>query len=1001
MHYFISSRPIIRCIAITINLFFILLAYSAIGQDVSLIDKLKENKISIIEINTAWGAQIVSKEEYLTASYTLYTYKNGSYTVTSDTTEIKGRGNSTWNWPKKPFRLKLKNAKSLLSMPSSKHWALLANFTDKTLSRNKVAMDVGGFWGLPYNPKSEVVELVVNGWHWGSYQLIEVPKIATDRVNITTINSKSDTPGGGVIFELDGRLGEQYYFWTNQYLPITIKDPDDLNTTNASIANSHLEYASNIFKNAEDVLFGSNFTDPVNGYPKYIDTSSVYNWYLTQEIFKNIDLSRYSVYFYNDTKNNNKITFGPLWDFDMSSGVLEDPYGIRGTENLWISRLYEDPAFINAIKAKWNKKRADLLELITNKVNENARKLHYSQKVNFDFWNQFYGVITEEYTSFHQEASYENDIFYFKKWMNQRLHWLDQQFSTTPYHFIPVTKDVYHVENEDGEVRGKLEAFQSFENTGKYKIVQTVKNGDLVLDENTGAYTYTPKLNFYGTDTAFFIYNDGMKNSDIGLIHFTIKPVNDLPTLRDTVIHTMEDVVVEKTISDGLKTLTFDEEADPITFELIANVKHGELLFNPNGSFKFVPAKNYAGLDTFYYKSLDLEGASNISSVVFNILPVNDAPQAMNREFSFNEDETYAYSYLNSSNPIATDVESDSLIFEKVSGPKHGILQLETNGTFKYQPNENFYGTDSILFKVRDTALFSNTASLIFTILPVNDAPVAFNKSVIMNEDDEYELSNITNINTIATDIEDDSLIFEKISDPKHGILQWESNGRFKYKPDSNYYGNDQFFFKVKDSTLYSNNASISFNINPINDPPTILDSVYYFQIKESDRFDFDFNCVIFNDVIDIDNDKQQLKIAISKFSQFNGDLIQSNAGFFTYQPNKNTIGLDSLKIKVLDLESNSKEVTVIFRTIKDNPFDNSNNILLFPNPANNFIRLKDLTIDQIFIQHINGLQFNNIPFHKIGNDIIVNCVGLPSGTYIINLLYQNKLIGVKKFIRL
>ena len=169
-------------------LIFILTAFGAFGQDISLIEKLKQNKISIIEINTSGGAQIVSKEDYLTASYTLYTYKNGAYTTLSDSTEIKGRGNSTWNWPKKPFRLKLKSAKSLLSMPSSRHWALLANFSDKTLSRNKVAMDLGGFWGLPYNPRSDVVELVVNGWHWGSYQLIEVPKVATDRINITAIN---------------------------------------------------------------------------------------------------------------------------------------------------------------------------------------------------------------------------------------------------------------------------------------------------------------------------------------------------------------------------------------------------------------------------------------------------------------------------------------------------------------------------------------------------------------------------------------------------------------------------------------------------------------------------------------------------------------------------------------------------------------------------------------------------------------------------------------------
>jgi hypothetical protein len=767
-----------------------------------------------------------------------------------------------------------------------------------------VAMDVGGFWGLPYNPRSDVVELVVNGWHWGSYQLIEVPKVANDRINITAINSKSGTPSGGVIFELDGRLGEQYSFWTNQYQPITIKDPDDLNTSNPSIASQHLSYLSNIFRNAEDVLFSDNFTDPINGYPKYIDTSSVYSWYLTQEIFKNIDLSRYSVFFYNDPKNSNKITFGPLWDFDMSSGILEDPYGIRGTENLWISRMYDDPAFLNAVKKKWISKRASLLQFITRKINENARKLHYSQQINFDFWNQFYGVISDEYVTFHQEKSYDDDIFYLKKWMNQRLFWLDQQFATVPHSFIPVTRDSYHIFNEDSELKGKLESFQSFDHKGKYKIVSGPKNGKLKLDETSGEYTYLPNTNYYGLDTTFFIYNDGFNNSDSGLLHFEIQPVNDLPVTINGAFEMKEDESIEKSNTTGLIMYASDPELDPLTFELVTNVKHGELVLNTSGSFKYIPEKNYYGSDTFYFKAKELKGSSNISYIIFKIQPVNDAPVAFNKSFTMNEDETLQF-YVNSNKSLfADDIDGDSLIFEYVSSPFNGQLQSDQTGNIKYIPNLNFYGTDSIYFKVKDTGLNSNI-------------------------------------------------------------------------------------------------ATISFLVNPVNDAPVILDSIYYFQLKTSDQVSFDANSSLYNFITDIDNSKLDLKILPTKYYNTKGDVYLSNNGVYNYKPNPNANGLDSLKIKVLDLFSNSNEVKVIFRVLNNNQSVNSDNILLFPNPVTSFIRLKNLDVDQIFIYNIYGSIYSNIQFSKVGRDIVINCAQLPKGEYTIKLMSKNMYIGTKKFIKL
>ena len=120
---------------------------------------------------------ITSKIDYQKAEYLLYDSKK-NFSVLKDSTEIKGRGNSTWEYPKKPFRLKLYNSKTIGGLPASKHWALLANFEDKSGSRTKLASDLGLYIGIGYTPRSIPVELVLNGEHLGSYQLIEVPKIA-------------------------------------------------------------------------------------------------------------------------------------------------------------------------------------------------------------------------------------------------------------------------------------------------------------------------------------------------------------------------------------------------------------------------------------------------------------------------------------------------------------------------------------------------------------------------------------------------------------------------------------------------------------------------------------------------------------------------------------------------------------------------------------------------------------------------------------------------------
>jgi hypothetical protein len=349
----------------------------------------------------------------------------------------------------------------------------------------------------------------------------------------------------------------------------------------------------------------------------------------------------------------------------------------------------------------------------------------------------------------------------------------------------------------------------------------------------------------------------------------------------------------------------------------------------------------------------------------------------------------------------ASDPELDPLTFELVTNVKHGELVLNTSGSFKYIPEKNYFGSDTFYFKAKDLKGSSNISSIIFNIQPVNDAPVAISKSFILNEDEFYEYENSNNNSFIAYDVDLDGLVFENVTNPLHGKFTLERNGNFKYIPDHDFFGTDSISFKVKDTQYYSNISTILFTVQPVNDAPVIVDSIYYFQLKTSDQVSFDANSSLYNYVTDIDNSKLDLKILPTKFSNTKGDVFLSNNGVYNYKPNPNANGLDSLKIKVLDLLSNSNEVKVIFRVLNNNQSVNSDNILLFPNPTSSFIRLKNLDVDQIFIHNIYGGIYPNIQFSKVGRDIVINCAILPKGEYTIRLMSKNMYIGTKKFIKL
>ena len=266
------------------------------SEDFGVVPKLNTG-LPIVYVDTQNGWAINSKETFVPAA--LRIEGTEEYEGLEDVTcEIRGRGNTTWEWPKKPYLVKMEKKQGVLGMPKHKRWVLLANFMDRTLMRNLVSMKVASLTRLDWTPRCVPVELVLNGVHKGSYLLIEQVRVDKNRVNITEMeptDNDGEAVTGGYLLELDFHYDNEVQWgdphggcvqWgRNGGIPFGVKYPDEDDLTS-----QQLTYIKNYVYETAEVLYGDNFTDPENGYAKYIDVDSFIDYWIVFEVMGNHEL---------------------------------------------------------------------------------------------------------------------------------------------------------------------------------------------------------------------------------------------------------------------------------------------------------------------------------------------------------------------------------------------------------------------------------------------------------------------------------------------------------------------------------------------------------------------------------------------------------------------------------------------------------------------------------------------------------------------------------------
>ena len=363
-----------------------------ISSELISVSYVRPSSLARVFITTPDAAKITSKTEWMKDATIRIIDEDGTEDL-NISTSIRGRGNTTWTYPKKPYALKFDTKSKVLGMPKHKRWVLLANWMDRTLLRNDVAFEMARRV-MDWAPRGKFVELYLNGVHQGNYYLCEQIKPDENRVNIDEIDEDTDLSdpsliSGGYLLEFDeyGQYDEPNFFWSkvidiDDGTPITIKEPDE------EVITSHdhpaFLYIQNYVHNIEDIFEADKEAHARwNEIEELIDVTSYIDWWFIHELASNLEPNQpRSCYMYK--KRDGKLYAGPVWDFDYRTFNPDYKYfNIKST--MWYTYMFKYPEFTTAVKARWAEVE-EIFRGIDQYILEIADKVRESNALNIEMW---------------------------------------------------------------------------------------------------------------------------------------------------------------------------------------------------------------------------------------------------------------------------------------------------------------------------------------------------------------------------------------------------------------------------------------------------------------------------------------------------------------------------------------------------------------------------------------------------------------------------------------
>lgn len=505
--------------------------FPSVGDDTQF---FQPTNLPLVVIHTDSGCDPVDKVTNVNAtSAVIYVSKKGKSKIIADTVActVRGRGNASWEeFPKKPFRIKYaKKVEMPYGAGKFKKWTLISNYGDKTLMRNMLAYDISRRMEMPYTPYCQPVDLMMNGEYKGTYQLCDQLEVGEGRVEIDELDLETtDNPEvtGGYLYEYDGNSSYEFYdlqswqnatfeerntydlgFYTNRYEdlfrkdkrygnPITIKSP-----AKDKMAQEHFDYLKEWINSAEFEIYHQS-----EGMSDIIDVETFARFFITSEFSGNPD-TFYETYQYKK-RNENKIYFGPCWDFDLaySNDYRTRDYLNNNNANDWLCfnggafieswtpndgprrahmelyarALLENNNIKQALRENWayvrtgNHVSTDTLQAL---VNEYSSLLDASQYLNFIRWPILNKDVHMNYDS-HEAPTYQAQVERVKSYISTRINFMDRMLNLSDEQTYELT-----ISNSCWRTLYLPFAFPVPEGIFLYSIGDLTEDNELILEE--------------------------------------------------------------------------------------------------------------------------------------------------------------------------------------------------------------------------------------------------------------------------------------------------------------------------------------------------------------------------------------------------------------------------------------------------------------------------------------------------------------------------------------
>lgn len=350
--------------------------------------------------------------------------------------------------------------------------------------------------------------------------------------------------------------------------------------------------------------------------------------------------------------------------------------------------------------------------------------------------------------------------------------------------------------------------------TAMASLVDNPSHGTVFLSSD-GSFNYTPTADFFGTDRFSYTATNSGGSSEETDVWIEVSGAPDAPVAVD------DSVTIDEDAESDIDVLAndYDVDGDALTVRIVGGPAMGAAAVNPDGTIHYWPSPDLYEGDSLHYEisdgTLTSQGTLRITQ-----RPVDDLPLASDDSSSTSEDSDVTHNLLSNDTGFGDTVMGGSLTVEIVTPPSRGLGTLTTDGSpsgtsFTYTPAADFFGTDSLTYRVTDPDGDSSTAVWTIEVSPLPDPPTAVDDAATTDED------TAVTIDVLANDFDVDRTLpsLVGVSPASLGNTSVTADGKVAYVPNPQVSGTDTFTYTITDDSGATSSATVTVRISPVDDP--------------------------------------------------------------------------------------------------------------------------------------------------------------------------------------